>query len=208
MTESVTDEPIGHDDQGLRDISAEQWKSGLAAWLGWLFDGLDMHLYTLVAAPFVAALLDLSDPSDPRVRVVQLVDPGGVPARLGAGGRAVRPDRRSIGAEPGVCVDDPDLRPVHRPVIDRADLVALADLPVPGGAGDRRRVGGGGLAALGDLAPALAALDRRGAPVGGERGHPAGLGRRLPDGRREPPAGLPGRRAAGLAGALDPPRGP
>ena len=52
----------------LRDISARQWKSGLAAWLGWLFDGLDMHLYTLVAAPFVAALLDVSDPDDPRVR--------------------------------------------------------------------------------------------------------------------------------------------
>ena len=30
---------------------------GIAAWLGWLFDGLDMHLYTLVATPFVAELL-------------------------------------------------------------------------------------------------------------------------------------------------------
>ena len=43
----------------LRDLSGEQWKSGIAAWLGWLFDGLDMHLYTLVAAPFVAQLLDV-----------------------------------------------------------------------------------------------------------------------------------------------------
>lgn len=41
----------------LRDISPQQWKSGIAAWLGWLFDGLDMHLYTLVATPFVAELL-------------------------------------------------------------------------------------------------------------------------------------------------------
>lgn len=41
----------------LRDLSPEQWKSGIAAWLGWLFDGLDMHLYTLVATPFVAQLL-------------------------------------------------------------------------------------------------------------------------------------------------------
>ena len=40
----------------LRDISGQQWKSGAAAWLGWMFDGLDMHLYTLVAAGFVAAL--------------------------------------------------------------------------------------------------------------------------------------------------------
>jgi MFS family permease len=44
----------------LRDISATQWKSGVAAWLGWFFDGLDMHLYTLVAAPFVAELLDVN----------------------------------------------------------------------------------------------------------------------------------------------------
>lgn len=41
----------------LKELSSEQKKSGLAAWLGWLFDGLDMHLYGLVAAPFVATLL-------------------------------------------------------------------------------------------------------------------------------------------------------
>src|SRR5262245_44525526 len=48
---------------GLGDLSPAQWKSGLAAWLGWLFDGLDMHLYTLIAAPFVALLLNV-EPSD------------------------------------------------------------------------------------------------------------------------------------------------
>jgi MFS family permease len=37
--------------------TARDWRTGLAAWLGWMFDGLDMHLYTLVAAPFVAELL-------------------------------------------------------------------------------------------------------------------------------------------------------
>src|SRR6516164_7509344 len=41
----------------LRDLSPTQLRSGIAAWLGWLFDGLDMHLYTLVATPFVAQLL-------------------------------------------------------------------------------------------------------------------------------------------------------
>lgn len=41
----------------LGELSAAQWKSGVAAWLGWLFDGLDMHLYTLIAMPFVASLL-------------------------------------------------------------------------------------------------------------------------------------------------------
>ena len=45
----------------LRDLSPAQWKSGVAAWLGWLFDGLDMHLYTLIAAPFVALLLGVSE---------------------------------------------------------------------------------------------------------------------------------------------------
>lgn len=34
-----------------------QWKSGIAAWLGWLFDGLDTHLYGLVASTFVASIL-------------------------------------------------------------------------------------------------------------------------------------------------------
>jgi MFS family permease len=50
----------------LSDLSGVQWRSGIAAWLGWLFDGLDMHLYTIVALPFVAHLLDAS-PKDPRV---------------------------------------------------------------------------------------------------------------------------------------------
>jgi predicted MFS family arabinose efflux permease len=44
-------------------ISRTQWRSGAAAWLGWMFDGLDMHLYTLVATAFVAQLL--ATPSSP-----------------------------------------------------------------------------------------------------------------------------------------------
>ncbi len=44
----------------LRDLTKQQKRSGLAAWLGWLFDGLDMHLYTLVATPFVASLLGIA----------------------------------------------------------------------------------------------------------------------------------------------------
>jgi len=52
---------------GLRQISKQQWRSGAAAWLGWTFDGLDMHLYTLVAAPFVAQLLGGLSTADPEV---------------------------------------------------------------------------------------------------------------------------------------------
>ncbi len=51
----------------LRDISPRQWKSGIAAWLGWMFDGLDLHLYTLVALPFVASLLHGLPTTDPSV---------------------------------------------------------------------------------------------------------------------------------------------
>jgi MFS family permease len=47
----------GREATRLGELSRAQWTSGLAAWLGWLFDGLDMHLYTLVAIPFVAELL-------------------------------------------------------------------------------------------------------------------------------------------------------
>jgi MFS family permease len=50
----------------LGELSAAQWKSGVAAWLGWLFDGLDMHLYTLIAMPFVASLLHV-EPTDESV---------------------------------------------------------------------------------------------------------------------------------------------
>src|SRR5436309_13578796 len=55
------------DATALSDISLVQWRSGIAAWLGWTFDGLDMHLYTLVAAPFVAQLLGALNTTDPRV---------------------------------------------------------------------------------------------------------------------------------------------
>lgn len=51
----------------LDDISPLQWKSGIAAWLGWTFDGLDMHLYTLVYAQFVAQLLGALSTKDPQV---------------------------------------------------------------------------------------------------------------------------------------------
>jgi MFS family permease len=48
----------------LRDLSPQQWRSGAAAWLGWLFDGLDMHLYVLVATPFVAELLGVGQKAE------------------------------------------------------------------------------------------------------------------------------------------------
>ena len=41
----------------VRQITNVQWKCGIAAWLGWLFDGLDGTLYTLAAPIFVGQLL-------------------------------------------------------------------------------------------------------------------------------------------------------
>ncbi len=48
-------------------LRPDQWRSGIAAWLGWTFDGLDMHIYTLVAAPFVAQLIAAQSTTDERV---------------------------------------------------------------------------------------------------------------------------------------------
>lgn len=57
--------PSGREITHIRELSGDQWRSGIAAWLGWMFDGLDMHLYTLVALPFVAELLRTTT-QDPR----------------------------------------------------------------------------------------------------------------------------------------------
>ena len=64
----MTPPAASRDATHLRDISPQQWKSGIAAWLGWLFDGLELHLYTLVAAPFVMQLLETSDASNPAIK--------------------------------------------------------------------------------------------------------------------------------------------
>ena len=58
-------------------LSSQQWRSGIAAWLGWTFDGLDMHLYVLVAAPFVAQLLGGLSTTDPRVGRYSSIVQGG-----------------------------------------------------------------------------------------------------------------------------------
>ncbi len=65
-SESVTPDGVSRDVTRLSDLSPQQVKSGLAAWLGWLFDGLDIELYVLVAAPFVAELLHFPQ-KDPQV---------------------------------------------------------------------------------------------------------------------------------------------
>lgn len=64
---TLSPDPATREISHLRELSPQQWRSGIAAWLGWTFDGLDMHLYTLVAAPFVAQLLGGLSTRDPMV---------------------------------------------------------------------------------------------------------------------------------------------
>jgi MFS family permease len=68
LAPEASDSPRTPEASRLRDLSPQQWKSGIAAWLGWLFDGLDMHLYTIVAAPFVMQLVGAATLSDSMVR--------------------------------------------------------------------------------------------------------------------------------------------
>src|SRR5438876_4336438 len=67
-SEPANPPPSGQDVTRLRDLSPQQCKSGIAAWLGWMFDGLDMHLYVLVAAPFVAQLVHATSAADALVK--------------------------------------------------------------------------------------------------------------------------------------------
>lgn len=65
-TDSNTVSPLTETEVGLnvtrvRDLTPMQWRSGIAAWLGWLFDGLDSSLYIMVALPFVTLLLHNAD---------------------------------------------------------------------------------------------------------------------------------------------------
>jgi hypothetical protein len=81
----------------LRQVTRQQWRWGIAAWLGWTFDGLDMHLYTLVAAPFVAQLLGAASTTDPRVGRYGSIIQGGFMLGWALGGRVLRAHWRPVG---------------------------------------------------------------------------------------------------------------
>ena len=164
-------------------LSSQQWKSGVAAWLGWLFDGLDMHLYTVVAPVFVALLLGGTQPDLARREGESGVHPGGVPGRVGAGRGVLRAARRPSGPQPRPQPDDPDLRALHRPLVFRADLAAASGFSVCRRARHRGRVGRRLGASLGNLAEKLAKLDRLRAPDGRQYRRPARVADHLPHGR-------------------------
>src|SRR3954464_10762204 len=70
----------------LRELTPQQWRSGVAAWLGWTFDGLDMHLYTLVYSAFVAQRFALVDTRDPSVGRHSSIIQGGFLLGMALGG--------------------------------------------------------------------------------------------------------------------------
>lgn len=64
----MTAAPAPREARSLRELSPQQWKSGIAAWLGWMFDGLELHLYTLVATPLIVQLVGAASSADPVVK--------------------------------------------------------------------------------------------------------------------------------------------
>ena len=64
----MTPSPTAREATRLSELSPRQWKSGIAAWLGWFFDGLELHLYTLVALPLVVQLLHTTDAANPEIK--------------------------------------------------------------------------------------------------------------------------------------------
>src|SRR5688572_23005129 len=57
-----------------KSLEPKQRRSGIAGWLGWFFDGLDLHLYTLVAGTFVALLMAVpagSQQADEKGAIIQ-----------------------------------------------------------------------------------------------------------------------------------------
>ncbi len=127
--------------KSLQELTPQQWKSGIAAWLGWLFDGLDMHLYTLVAAPFVMQLLHANSLADPSVKQHSAWIQAAFLIGWALGGGFFGRVGDLAGPQPGVKPDHRHLRRVHRAFLLCSNLVASAHLPFPRGIGYRWRVG-------------------------------------------------------------------
>ena len=136
---------------------------------------------------------------------VQFHHPGGIPAGLGARRRLLRthrgPARPRAHAEP----HGADLCRLHRFVLLRRRVVAPPHLPVPGGLGDRRRMGRRRVTPLRNLAAPMASLGRRRPPDGCERRHPAGGSGQLYPRRPTAALPLPGGGPPRAVGLLDSP---
>ena len=126
----------GQEVRRLRDLSPQQWKSGIAAWLGWLFDGLDMHLYTLVATPFVAAAaarrISKSTERDASVGYYSSIIQAAFLVGWALGGGFFGRIGDRLGRARALMLTILTYAAVHRAVVLRPDLVAPDDLPFPG----------------------------------------------------------------------------
>ncbi len=186
----------------------QQWKSGIAAWLGWLFDGLDMHLYVLVAAPFVAELVGVTDTRNEVVGWYSSLIQAAFLVGWALGGGFFGRVGDLIGRSRALCLTILTYALFTGLALFRANMVATAHRTVPGGPWHRRRVGRRGVVAVGDVASPLAAVDRCGTPERRQHRRLARFVRYLRAGGPEPPCGLPGRRASGPTRILDPPGSP
>ncbi len=140
-------------------------------------------------------------------RVARFAHSSGLHDRLGPGRGAVRTVGRSPRSLAGASAHDSHLRDLHRARLFRHSLVAPADISISRRARHRRRMGRRRLAALGNMAATLAAVDRGG--VADSREYRLALGRRghFSPGRRAGAMRVSGRSATGAAGLVDPPRG-
>jgi hypothetical protein len=184
------------------DLTTQQKKSGLAAWLGWMFDGLDMHLYTLVALPFVAELMRTVQTNREVSTKASLIQASFL-VGWAVGGRVLRPHRRSSRPQSRAGPDHPYLRLFHRTFVFCANLVAASRLSFSRRTRDRWRMGRRRVAARGNLAEALAAMARGYSPDRGKLRRPARLSFRLAPRRHAAPHDLPGRHSTSADHALD-----
>jgi hypothetical protein len=120
----VAGEDVSPEATRLSELTPRQWRSGTAAWLGWLFDGLDMHLYTLVAAPVVLQLIGAVSNADPGVKEKSAYIQAAFLLGWALGGSFFRPARGHPWPQPRPLADHPHVRDLHGAVRLRAELVA------------------------------------------------------------------------------------
>ncbi len=189
--------------KSLQDLTPQQWKSGIAAWLGWLFDGLDMHLVHAGGGAVCDAAASCEQPCRPLGKAAQLMDSGGIPHWLGARWWILRPGGRPPRPQPCFKPDHRHLRLVHRAFLLCSDLVAPAHLSFPRGIGYRWRVGRRLFVAFGDLAETLGTMGGCRASDRGQYRSAAGMCHNVSHGRAESAMGFPGGNSPRFAGVLD-----
>ena len=154
--------------QRLADLSPQQWRSGIAAWLGWMFDGLELHLYTVVATPIVAELLH-TDVKDEAVGYYSSLIQAAFLVGWAVGGGLFGWLGDRVGRSRTLALTILTYAIFTGGSFFAVAVVATARFSLPCRAGNRRRVGRRRGTAERNLAAPLAAVDRRRAADGRQR---------------------------------------